>query len=107
MNGWYGGGNALYISGTGNTIYGNVLVGPGGEDSMPAGCGYGAINDWSSPDGVGNYYGANYDTSSHSYTNFLGQPVCSLVDENGDGISDEPYTIPCYSDPYELSLIHI
>lgn len=100
-NGWLGGGHALYIAGTGNRIYGNILVSPGGVDSMPAGCGYGSINDWNSSDGVGNYYGANYDVGSGTYTSFLGEPLCSLTDDNNDGISDELFTIKCYSQPYE------
>ena len=90
-NGWYSGGNALFICGTGNTIYGNVLVSPGGPNSMPAEYGAGAESKWNSSDGVGNYYGKNYDLWSHKYTSYLGTPLCSILDENGDRISDASY----------------
>jgi hypothetical protein len=100
-NGWYESGNALYLSGTGNTIYGNILVAPGGPESTPAGCGYGAINNWNSSSGVGNYYGTNYDRSEEVYTSFLGEPACSTLDEDQDGISDDPFTIKCYASNYE------
>jgi parallel beta-helix repeat protein len=99
-NGWYGGGHAIYIAGTGNTIYGNIFVGPGGKDSMPAGVGYGSVNAWNSADGTGNYYGTNYNSMKGSYTSFLGTPLCSLTDKNGDGLSDAPFTIKNYASTY-------
>ncbi|MDD1771384.1 MAG: right-handed parallel beta-helix repeat-containing protein [Methanomassiliicoccales archaeon] len=90
-NGWYSGHAALFIAGTGNTIYGNILVSPGGPNSMPAEYGSGADNKWNSSNGVGNFYGKNYNLWPGKYTSFLGDPICSTLDENGDGISDVSY----------------
>lgn len=93
-NGDYQGGSALYIAGFDNMLYGNVLVGAGGRNSMPAKCGNGFSNHWNSSDGIGNYYGVNYDRWTGKYGNITGSPVAASADENGDRISDVPYVIP-------------
>lgn len=92
-NGGYSYGHGMYLAGNGNVIYGNVFVGAGGKNSAPVRVGVYVTNTWSSPEGVGNYYGINYDSKTGLFGNLTGRPVASLTDADSNGIADGAYVI--------------
>lgn len=87
--------NGLNLGGTGHLIYGNVLVGAS-SFSPPAGTEQASGNTWVGPDGYGNYYGINYDSSTLTHSSFLGEPIYPLVDYGHDGLSDASYHVRNY-----------